>query len=307
MAAHDRLLGNLNRFKRKLTGDPKCFICGGEDESTLHMLRDCPAAKSVWRKLEGFANLSSLYQGGLQEWIRNNMEFENIETWPTLFAITTWWLWRWRNMMLFDRRSEIPLDLIAFLKVRFDEAWKALQEDWENETKSQFRRKEELITWTSPPLGWHVLNTDGAARGSPSAAGGGAIIRNHCGTFLSAITLNFGSCHALRAEVLALLRGLELARNLHVSNLIVQLDSQTCVQAIHAGSSNVGGCTHLIKKCVELLKKEDWRVKVIHIYREGNRAADWLADRGVEQHHAIQLFEEAIELYHVLKSIEKRS
>lgn len=129
LASHDRLMGNLNRYKRKLTNDPKCFICGGEDESTLHILRDCPAAKSVWRKLEGFANLSSFYQGGLHEWIRNNLEFESIETWPTIFAISTWWLWRWRNMLMFDRRNEILLDLIAFLKVRFDETWKALHDD----------------------------------------------------------------------------------------------------------------------------------------------------------------------------------
>lgn len=55
LVCHDRLLGNANRFKRKLTDDPKCFVCGDSVESTLHILRDCPAARSVWRKVEGFA------------------------------------------------------------------------------------------------------------------------------------------------------------------------------------------------------------------------------------------------------------
>lgn len=43
----DRLMGNLNRFKRKLTDSPACFVCGGAAESNLHILCDCPAAKSV--------------------------------------------------------------------------------------------------------------------------------------------------------------------------------------------------------------------------------------------------------------------
>lgn len=32
---------------------------------------------------------------------------------------------------------------------------------------------------------------------------------------------------------------------------------------------------------------------MIHIYQEGNQAADWLANRGVDQLHTIHLFEEA--------------
>lgn len=56
LVCHDRLMGNVNRLKRKLTIDPKCFICGDEDETTLHILRDCPAARSVWSRLEGLAN-----------------------------------------------------------------------------------------------------------------------------------------------------------------------------------------------------------------------------------------------------------
>lgn len=50
LAFHNRILGNLNRFKRKMTDDLKCFICGAQEESTLHILRDFSAARVVWRK-----------------------------------------------------------------------------------------------------------------------------------------------------------------------------------------------------------------------------------------------------------------
>lgn len=41
LACHDRILGNENRYKRHLTDDPKCYICGDAEESTLHILRNC--------------------------------------------------------------------------------------------------------------------------------------------------------------------------------------------------------------------------------------------------------------------------
>lgn len=53
VACHDRVLGNLNRYKRRMTDEPKCYICGADEESTLHILRDCPAARLVWRKIGG--------------------------------------------------------------------------------------------------------------------------------------------------------------------------------------------------------------------------------------------------------------
>lgn len=42
--SHDRLMGNANRYKRHMTDDPKCYICGWNEETTLHIIRDCPAA-----------------------------------------------------------------------------------------------------------------------------------------------------------------------------------------------------------------------------------------------------------------------
>lgn len=58
------------------------------------------------------------------------------------------------------------------------------------------------------------------------------IIRDHCGVLISTILANFGRCFALKAEVLALIKGLELARELQIKKLMVQLDNLACVQMI---------------------------------------------------------------------------
>lgn len=53
LASQDRLMTNGNRFIRKMTDDPRCFMCGEVEENTIHLLRECPAAKHVWRQTRG--------------------------------------------------------------------------------------------------------------------------------------------------------------------------------------------------------------------------------------------------------------
>lgn len=45
---------------------------------------------------------------------------------------------------------------------------------------------------------------------------------------------------------------------------------------------NEGGeCIHGLRSCQKVLRETEWEVKLIHVYREENRAADWLANQGV--------------------------
>lgn len=46
-------------------------------------------------------------------------------------------------------------------------------------------------------------------------------------------------------------------------------------------------CVHELNYCRAKINEDSWEVKVSHIYREGNRAADWLANLGAS--HASRL------------------
>ncbi|KAE8655364.1 hypothetical protein F3Y22_tig00117032pilonHSYRG00206 [Hibiscus syriacus] len=39
---------NVERNKRGLLVDPRCLICGLADETTIHVLHDCPHTRTVW-------------------------------------------------------------------------------------------------------------------------------------------------------------------------------------------------------------------------------------------------------------------
>lgn len=74
---------------------------------------------------------------------------------------------------------------------------------------------------------------------------------------------------------MALGQGLELARELQVSKLVVQLDNIACM------------CASL----EEYVSESSWEVKVIRVYREGTRVTDWLASHGVAQPQRVMIVE----------------
>ncbi|PNX68691.1 ribonuclease H, partial [Trifolium pratense] len=51
LAAHERILTNAGRSKWGVGISPTCASCVREDETTLHVLRDCVHATRVWVRL----------------------------------------------------------------------------------------------------------------------------------------------------------------------------------------------------------------------------------------------------------------
>lgn len=166
LAMHDRVMGNTNRVKRQLTLDPRCTHCGAQEETTLHILRGCTRAKEVWRCVGGPTRTPTFWSGGLEHWLYNNLTYkaqnnQQSEIWPTYFAITLWWIWNWRNYVVFGRSSDIPIDVGRFLHTRFEETWRILGDDIMGSTNTHQHRQEILVSWEFPPHSWFALNTDG--------------------------------------------------------------------------------------------------------------------------------------------------
>lgn len=79
-----------------------------------HLLRDCPTARHVWTKVFGGTHRAEIslvpYNVGyLATFARQD------DIWPSYFAITCWWIWRWTNCWIFGLKQEIPIDISGFL------------------------------------------------------------------------------------------------------------------------------------------------------------------------------------------------
>ncbi|KAL2899374.1 hypothetical protein RDABS01_024456 [Bienertia sinuspersici] len=287
LSMHNKVLCNANRLKRNLTDDPRCKRCGNQEETLLHLLRDCPHSKIIWDSVGGSALYPSFYQGDLSNWLFKNIKADSLiyaEKWPSCFATCHWWIWRWRNNISFDRNMEIPLDVGTFIRTQADAAWNSLHNISDESSSAHTRHPTtQFIRWMAPYCDWMVLNSDGASKGTPGPAGGGAILRDWRGGFKQALTANYGICTTYKAELMAVSLGLDMARSLGVRKLEIQMDNKACIQILNNKEYQGGECYHIINHCRALLEADVWEVRLIHCYREGNKVADKLANIGVTQ------------------------
>lgn len=182
--------------------------------------------------------------------------------------------------MVFKEEDEREFDKISFIRNEVGETRAALKRDLFS-TISNIKKQEIFINRSPPPYGWLALNTDRAAKGCPGLAGAGGILRDHRGRCVGFFSANLGNCIAIRAELMALKKGLMLALEQDAMQVDVRMDNLAYTQIINMDESYVGPNLQLVKQCKELIAQHPWIVTILHCYREANRAADWLANRGV--------------------------
>lgn len=85
--------------------------------------------------------------------------------------------------------------------------------------------------------------------------------------------------------------GLELAIRMGISKVMLQMDNQAAILALQGSDDYGGECAHIVQHCRNLIINNSWEVLLRHVYREGNRAADWLANVGVMQNSRIELIQ----------------
>jgi ribonuclease HI len=133
------------------------------------------------------------------------------------------------------------------------------------------------------PAGEWRLMVDGASRGNPGEAGCGAVIYDPEGETAREMSRYLGRATNNVAEYMGLLMGLEEALRLGVKRLRVESDSELLVRQLN-GIYRVKEprLIELHRKAKALLRRfESHRVQ--HVYREENRIADKLANRGIDE------------------------
>ena len=168
--------------------------------------------------------------------------------------------------------STNPLNFIKFKSVQFKEACR-----FEDNNGVKKAKEWRLIGWDCPPPGWYKFNTDGAMKASCQVAAAGGILRNDQGNWLVGFAMNLGNYSALVAEIWGAWKALNLAWKKGYRKIILEMDSKVAIQLITNGTNSTNAATRLVLDIRRMLKL-DWMVQVNHVFREGNRAADTLAN-----------------------------
>ncbi|GAU50328.1 hypothetical protein TSUD_290640 [Trifolium subterraneum] len=237
LVRHDRLLTNYRKSKMHI-GEPWCTHCVDIVEDTLHVLRDCPLAKSVWCNLLNNAARENSFAAELKDWIHMNLQQDlgrNMHMeWYGVWATSCHSLWTWRNRETHDETRLRPIHPWRYI---LDCHLQYMAANVNNIALSTRQQMEVDIAWQQPEAGWVVLNTDGASK-MDVAAGCGGLLRNSHGQWIGGFSRHLGICSAYLAELWGVLDGLRLARERGITKLKVQVDSRVVVQTLN--SSNIG-------------------------------------------------------------------
>ena len=131
--------------------------------------------------------------------------------------------------------------------------------------------------------GWVKVNCDGSVLHDLKAACGG-LIRRAMGDFIGGFAANSGACPVTISELWGAYYGLLLAWNKGWRQAMLEIDSTSAIALIHNTNAECHPYASVLKHVQSLLQRA-WVVKIQHIYRERNRAADFLASLG----HGLQL------------------
>jgi ribonuclease HI len=128
-----------------------------------------------------------------------------------------------------------------------------------------------------------IVECDGAARGNPGPAGIGVHITDERGKVVAEIAEGIGVATNNVAEYTAAIRGLERARDLGASEVLLRSDSLLLIEQL-SGRFRVKNPTlqRLHAQVRSLAAGFQEAVRYEHVPRERNKDADRLANEGVD-------------------------
>ncbi|KAK2405280.1 LEAF RUST 10 DISEASE-RESISTANCE LOCUS RECEPTOR-LIKE PROTEIN KINASE 2.5 [Trifolium repens] len=196
-----------------------------------------------------------------------------------------WVVWCARNQLLFNGlRDSVheSVTKINSLRIFCDSAFNSHLLDSTRTTNIR------AVSWLRPSEGSISLNVDGSLLRSVHTAGFGGLMRNNAGEFLGGFYGSAVQPNILYAEILAILRGLELCWSKGYRNVACLSDSLQAVTLIKKGVLPFHSFANEIHQ-ISQLRSRAWNVVIDHTLREGNRCADLLAKMGATANSTLVL------------------
>ncbi|VFQ61858.1 unnamed protein product [Cuscuta campestris] len=289
---HEKVMGNAERKKRRLTSDSSCPLCGN-DETTSHIFKTCPKARQIWNFIDNGGMGCNGDHTEMRRWVGDNLRRKrgshDNNNWAATFAVTCWWIWRWRNNVAFGGDDLDTQYKVAWIKGSIAEIERAFDKN-QVSTPSLMNTRDPLLKWNPAVDHEFTLNVDGSNKVMANRAGCGGVIRNNRGEWLGGFSYRTRPNNIEEIEAKAIEKGIQWAWGRGVRDLEVQCDAREVVNWIITSTSLRGPISDTIiaiKSWTDRFHKISFRA----IFREQNKVADRLANLGAFQDISWRTFE----------------
>ncbi|KAL5734690.1 hypothetical protein ACOSP7_032551 [Xanthoceras sorbifolium] len=217
--------------------------------------------------------------GEWSSWLLANLMNKNlINGYPMCiyFIFTIWFIWKllhpWPHIPIFGAVQDWLV--AAGKRAKFDKGF-----------------ANRFVSWCPPPPSWMKLNVDGSRSGPTGCIAAAGVIRDSNGQWLGGFTLNKGIGSALEVELWGMVEGLLYAWQAGYKFVIIETDCNIIVELLGQDIKECHPLFNLLHNCKSLIHG-DWFCKVVHIYREANKLADWMAKLGLQSDLGVKYLEE---------------
>lgn len=225
------------------------------EEIPKHCMFECEHVVVLWRKF-GFESFSLLSPSEPFQLELHAL----ISAHGILPALVMWVVWKARNLMVFEQKvTPVTTQMMQALFLLQD-----VSKAYGHESVASAHIPSPIaVSWKKPEEGWVVLNVDGSAITNPGRTGYGGLVRNKDGEFLVGFYGSAGISHISHAEMLALLQGIWLCREMGFSAIQCYSDSANTIRMIKEGVPPTHQEANEVATIKQLLTL-DWRVELHH-------------------------------------------
>jgi hypothetical protein len=262
-------------FKRHISEDPLCPICGLGTETIVHILWSCPSARDVWMECDK----------RLHKCTSDEMDFiyvleklmDRLDGDQMMLVVTVArQIWFRRNSIVFGGEMVDPGQVVRRAKDQV-EAWCSATQ--RPVISSEVSALPVAITWARPPEGYVKVNWDASVNKHHNKMGVGVVVRDSTGAVLAMLcTIRKSITSPAVAETVGAWAAVELAKRMGLRRVIFEGDALEIIQALTRDGESwaiYGQMLNEIKSV--LMQNQDWSVQ--YVSRVANGVAHNLARR----------------------------
>ena len=209
----------------------------------------------------------------VKDWLKlchSTRDFSNGLSWSLLFPLVCFEIWKDRNRAFFDKQ---PHDLPS---VTISKALNLAKEFRAAQTSSVLDKTARPSKWSpSPPLFVHI-HVDASFVNIETKSSLAVFVRDCLGGWLYGCYSLSYAIDPYHAELLALRKGFELAREKHYTHAALMSDCKKAVDTINGNVDHIDFYSDLIMECREL-RHYFQETSLTFTRREDNQVADRMA------------------------------